>query len=339
MYSNKAFTFLFFVICLSFQISSQTNINQDAQSLREILMPYFVPVEQDNQYLNDNQKKIDLGRYLYFDKRLSLNSTISCNSCHDLKKNGTNGAFFLKEKEDGNTFRDTPTIYNVATLSMFNADGGITSLKEKLRHSLINPYEMNVNDEHIIVQRLEDVSTYNTLFRSAFPKSDKAISFDNIIEALQAFIKGLETPAPIDLFIKGNNNALSKEEIEGGYVFNSKSCYSCHTGSNFGGQMIQKLGINEDWPNKNDLGYYRIKKISAYKMFFRVAPLRNVEKTAPYFHDASASQLWYAVKLMGRHERGLEMNKEEALKIQLFLSALSGEIPKDYIKEPKYLLN
>ncbi len=339
MYSNKAFTFLFFVICLSFQAISQSNLNENPQSLREILMPYFVPVEQDSQYLNDSKKKIDLGRHLYFDKRLSSNSTISCNSCHDLKKNGTNGTFFLKEKDKGNTFRDVPTIYNVATLSMYNADGGITSLNKKLKQSLINVYEMNVNDESAIVKRLEEVSDYNILFESAFPESDKAISVDNIVDALKAFIKGLTTPAPIDLFIKGNDNALSKEEIEGGHVFNSKSCYSCHTGSNFGGQMIQKLGIAEEWPNKKDLGYYRVKKISAYKMFFRVAPLRNVEKTAPYFHDASARELWSAVKLMGRHERGLEINKEEALKIQLFLSTLSGEIPEDYIKEPKYLLN
>ncbi len=318
---------------------AQSNANNKAQSLREILKPYFVPVKVDSQYLNDNKKKIDLGRQLYFDKRLSLHATISCNSCHDLKHNGTNGSFYLRSKENGETFRDVPTIYNVASLSMYNADGGITSLTEKLKHSLMNPYEMNVNDENEIVQRLEKVSSYITLFESAFPKSDKAVSVDNIVDALQAFIKGLITPAPIDIFIEGDDNALSEEAVEGGHVFNSKSCYSCHTGSNFGGQMIQKLGITEDWPNKNDLGYYRVKKISAYKMFFRVAPLRHVEKTAPYFHDASAKELVRAVKLMGRHERGLEISEEEALKIQLFLKTLSGEVPEDYIKKPKYLLN
>lgn len=335
----KAFAFLFFTICLSFQSISQSNTNKSAQNLREILIPYFVPVEHDNQYLIENKEKIELGRYLYFDKRLSSNGTISCNSCHDLKKSGTNGAFFLKEKAKGNTFRDVPTIYNAATLSMYNADGGIASLKEKLRHAIENPYEMHVTDESIILNRLEKISEYKTMFKSIFPKSDKPISMDNIIDALQTFIKGLTTPAPIDSFTKGEDNALTKEEIEGGHVFNSKSCYSCHTSSNFGGQMIQKLGIIEEWPNKNDLGYYHIKKLSTYKMFFRVAPLRNVEKTNPYFHDASVNQLWSAIKLMGRHERGIEISKEEALKIQLFLNTLTGEVSEDYIKEPEYLSN
>lgn len=339
MCSNKVFAFLLFMICLSVRVISQTIPNKSAQNLREILMPYFIPVEQDNQYLNDNKNKINLGRQLYFDERLSFNSTISCNSCHNLKKNGTNGTFFLKEKIKGKTFRDVPTIFNLATLSMYNADGGITSLKEKLKHTIENPYEMHVTDENIILNRLEKIPEYKTMFKLAFPKSDKFISMDNIIDALQAFIVGLTTPAPIDSFIKGDDNALTKEEVEGGHVFNSKSCYSCHTGSNFGGQMIQKLGIVEEWPNQNDLGYYHIKKLSAYKMFFRVAPLRNVEKTAPYFHDASVNQLWSAVKLMGRHERGIEISEEEALKIQLFLNTLTGEISDNYIKEPKYIIN
>ncbi|WP_332243925.1 cytochrome-c peroxidase [Flavivirga spongiicola] len=302
-------------------------------------MPYFVPVERDNQRLIDNKKKIDLGRHLYYDQRLSSNGTISCNSCHDLKKQGTNGAFYLESKNKGATFRDVPTIYNVATLSMYNADGGITNFKQKLKHAFTNPYEMNVTDESLIVQRLGKIASYKTLFKSAFPNSSEAVSMDHIMDALQAFIEGLSTPAPIDSFIQGNDKALSKEEIEGGHIFNSKSCYSCHTGSNFGGQMIQKLGIAEAWPNKKDLGYYHLKKVSAYKMFFRVASLRNVEKTGPYFHDASSSKLWRAIKLMGRHERGLNISEEEALKIEIFLKSLSGEIPIDYIKKPKYLLN
>lgn len=339
MHFSKLFVLLFFTICLSFKNFSQSNENEKARSLREVLMPYFVPVEVDNRNLAASKKRIDLGRHLFYDNRLSANATISCNSCHDLTKNGTNGAFFLNEKDKGNTFRDVPTIYNVATLSMFNADGGIATLKEKLNHSFNNIYEMDVQDKSLIVKRLKAVSSYNGLFESAFPDSNDAISFNNIIEALNEFILGLTTPASIDLFISGNDSALSKEQIEGGHVFNSKSCYSCHTGSNFGGQMIQKLGITEEWPNKKDLGYYRVKKLSAYKMFFRVASLRNVDKTSPYFHDGSSNKLWKAIKLMGRHERGLEITEEEARKIETFLKSLSGEIPENYIKEPTYLLN
>jgi cytochrome c peroxidase len=103
--------------------------------------------------------------------------------------------------------------------------------------------------------------------------------------------------------------------------------------------MIQKLGIELEWSNQNDLGYYHLNRRSDYKMFFRVAPLRNVEKTAPYFHDGSSDKLWKAVQLMGKYERGLEISTVDALKIEEFLKSLTGEIPLNYIKKPNKLIN
>lgn len=302
-------------------------------------MPYFVPVEPDDSVSIRNKEKIKLGRHLYYDQRLSSSGTISCNSCHDLKKYGTNGAFYLESKSRGQMYRDVPTLYNTSTLPMFNADGGYTTIKEKIEHALMSPHEMGGEDVNTMVKKLERIKGYQDLFELAFPNQQESISFENIVDALNTFIDGLKTPAPIDEFLKGDDKALSKAQIEGGHVFNSKSCYSCHTGSNFGGQMIQKLGITEEWPNQNDLGYYHLKKLSAYKMFFRVAPLRNVQKTAPYFHDGSSNILWKAVQLMGRYERGLHISASDAMKIEEFLKSLSGEIPLEYIKKPKELLN
>ncbi len=336
---SKPFVLLIFTSVLSFQMFGQSDSNKEAQRLREILMPYFIPVEHDTAFLKNNEKKINLGRHLFYDQRLSSSGTISCNSCHDLQNYGTNGTFYLESKDKETVFRDIPTLYNVSTLSMLNTDGRYDVISDKISSSFSSIYEMNVKDKHEVVERLKSMDGYKSLFQSAFPNDNEVISFDNIVNALQTFIEGLRTPAPIDKFLNGKDKALTKAQIEGGHVFNSKSCYSCHTGSNFGGQMIQKLGIAEDWPNQKDLGYYRVKKLSAYKMFFRVAPLRNVDRTSPYFHDGSSSILWKAVQLMGRHERGLRISKEDAIKIEEFLKSLTGEIPLDYIKKPKELLN
>ena len=304
-----------------------------AVTLREVLKPYFVPFEADSTFLKEEKAIIDLGRTLFYDKRLSWDGEMSCFSCHNLKNYGTNGDRSVDKLSDA-FYRDVPSIYNIAVLPMFNADGSKETLKEKLKQSLMSSHELGNSDKYEVVYRISGVEQYKNMFLSAFPESSESISFDNVLNALEVFMKGLITPAPIDDFIKGNNDALTTAQIEGGHLFNDKNCYSCHTASNIGGQMVQKLGVTQEWPNQRDLGYYKIYRNPAYKMFFRVSPLRNVEKTAPYFHDASSNNLPEAIKRMGKYERGLEISADEASKIQAFLKSLTGDIPYEYIKRP-----
>lgn len=339
MRTSKYYFLFYFGLCLSLNGFCQSENEKDAEDLRVILKVFFNSVETDNLFLSENKKKIDLGRYLFYDERLSDNSKVSCYSCHNLNRFGTNGDYYLEKKEKGESFRDVPTLYNVNTLPIYNADGGINALNDKLSHAFSNPFEMDVKDNNLMIEKLKSIKSYRALFDEIYTDDEDSVSYENIIDALQIFITGLTTPAPIDEFIKGENNALSKEQIEGGHIFNDKSCYSCHTGSNVGGQMIQKLGIEFEWSNQDDLGYYRIERNPDYKMFFRVAPLRNVEKTAPYFHDGSSDKLWKAVELMGKYERGLEINIADALKISTFLKSLTGGIPLVYIKKPEKLAN
>ncbi|GAA4237632.1 cytochrome-c peroxidase [Postechiella marina] len=311
----------------------------EANKLRTILEVFFNPVETDTQFLLANKNKINLGRHLFFDERLSTNATISCNSCHNLNAFGTNGSYYLDKHKNGKWFRDVPTLYNVHTLSIYNADGGINTLKDKINDAFSNGFEMHVTDKNVIIDRLKAIEDYRILFNQVYVDDTNAVSFNNIVDALQTFIKGLTTPAPIDKFIKGDNKALSKMQIQGGHIFNDKNCYSCHTGSNIGGQMIQKLGVEFNWPNQKDLGYYNIERNPDYKMFFRVSPLRNVEKTSPYFHDRTSKNLEEAVQWMGKYERGLDISASEAKKISAFLKGLTGEIPSVYIKKPTKLVN
>ena len=323
----KILTILFFNVVLT--VGAQASKNRSADALHAILKPHFIPF-QDEKVSEITRRKQNLGKELFYDKKLSFSKQYSCNSCHDLLNYGSNGSCFLSELEKGQFFRDTPSLYNIKELMLMNSDGAFNSMEDKVTHSLFSTYEMNGVSKEKVEFQLQELHKYQKEFSELYPEENKLVPI--VVDALCVFLDGLITPAPIDAFILGDMKALTAEQVEGGHLFNDKSCYSCHTGSNFGGQMIQKLGITEEWPNQNDLGYYHLKHQSDFKMFFRVAPLRNVSETAPYFHDRSSKKLWKAIRLMGKHERGLEISVQEAVKIQEFLKSLKGEIPLKYIK-------
>ncbi|NJB83538.1 cytochrome-c peroxidase [Wenyingzhuangia aestuarii] len=313
---------------------AQKPVEGKATQLRTSLEPYFVAVEKNESFIKSNKEKIALGKRLFFDKQLSLGKGVSCNDCHDLQKYGTNGTYYLNQKNKENFYRDVPSVYNNLSYELFNVDGGVSNYAKKIQQAFTSQHEMGSNEDEIVTY-LKESKVYKKEFKKAFPKQSKAILFKNVLEVMQKFMSELKTPAPIDAFITGDTNALTPIQIEGGILFVNRACYSCHTGSNFGGQMINKLGVEVPWPNQKDLGFYHLKKQVAYKMFFRVAPLRNVEKTAPYFHDATVVLLDKAIKLMGIHERGIQLKVVEIAKIKEFLKSFTGEIPKEYIKMNK----
>lgn len=304
----------------------------DKERLRKVLKPFFTTVKENPEYIEKNNAKLELGKTLFFDKRLSKRSDISCNSCHDLQNYGTNGVHYEKMREDGTAFRDVPSIYNLNSMELFNWDGSQKNLHDQVKQSLTHESEMAI-DESSLVKRLKKVEGYKPLFEKAFP--DKAeVNYENVVDALVVFLNGLVTPSPVDRFIDGDDSQLTDEQIIGGQLFDSKNCYTCHTGSNFGGQMMQKMGAIEPWPNQKDQGYFHVTKNPSHKMIFRVSPLRNIEKTPPYFHDGTSKRIWDAIKKMGRYEMGIYIGVSDILKMQSFLKSFTGELNQEYIKEP-----
>ena len=322
-------------LLLTVFISVHAEESPSPQYVRKLIKPYMNLLEVDRKALDEAKDKIELGKKLFYDKRLSGEKNISCNSCHDLQKYGTGGEHYLKLKEDGKVFRDVPSIYNLKNFEIFGWSGETKKLNEKIGKSFLNPHEMSLKKEADLIERINSIEGYRTLFKNTFPGTENPVSKDNAIIALEEFIKGLVTPAPIDKFLKGDDKALTEMQLAGALKFDNENCFSCHTGSSFGGQMIIKVGILEPWPNQKDQGYYEISKDPAHKMAFRVSPLRNVEKTAPYFHDASSKIIWDAVRKMARYELGKHMSLKEIHQIQEFLKSMTGEIPEEYIKEPE----
>jgi cytochrome c peroxidase len=287
----------------------------------------------EGKALNDAQ--IELGRMLYFDKRLSKNHDVSCNSCHGLDKYGVDGKPVSNGHKNQVGTRNSPTVYNAAMHIAQFWDLRAASVEEQAKGPILNPVEMAMPDEKKVVATLKSIPGYVDAFKKAFPDTKDALTYDNLAVAIGAFERRLVTPAKWDKFLGGDKTALNDEEKAGFNKFVESGCMSCHFGANLGGGMAQKLGLVQPWPNQKDQGKFEVTKADADKMIFKVPGLRNVAMTAPYYHDGSVATLDEAVKLMAKHQVGRELTDADSKSIVTFLGTLTGELPTAYIQEPK----
>ncbi len=280
--------------------------------------------------------RVDLGRRLYFDKRLSKNHDISCNSCHGLDTFGVDGEQFSLGHKKQRGGRNSPSVYNAAGHLAQFWDGRAPSVEEQAKGPVLNPVEMAMASEGAVLKVLKSIPGYVKAFKAAFPNdAHGGLSYDNMGVAIGAFERKLLTPSPWDKYIEGQADALTDTQKKGLRDFLETGCHACHNGAYMGGSSYQKLGALTPWPNQADQGRFGLSKNPADKMMFKVASLRNVAKTAPYFHDGSVKELSEAVRLMAEHQLGQKLSAEKNARIVSFLNALTGELPQNYIKEPQ----
>lgn len=280
------------------------------------------------------EEKIALGRVLYFDERLSKNQDVSCNSCHKLDQYGVDGEATSPGDHGQRGARNSPTVYNAAGYFVQFWDGRAPDVEQQAKGPILNPKEMAMPSPEAVVARLKGISGYRELFSKAFPGVVEPISYDNVGVAIGAFERRLVTPARWDKYLLGDKQALRADELEGLKVFTNVGCMVCHTGEFLGGTSYQRAGAVEPWPNQDDPGREGLTKNAADRMMFKVPTLRNIQKTAPYFHDGSAKTLDEAVRKMGKHQLGLELSDREVSAIVAWLGSLTGELPKAYIAAP-----
>jgi len=297
-----------------------------------------LPARMDEDGTAPSKEKIDLGRMLYFEKRLSKNQDLSCNSCHGLSEFGidTRGDRKTSLGHKGQLGgRNAPTVYNAALHIAQFWDGRAPKVEDQAKGPPLNPIEMAMPNEAAIVKVLESMPAYTEAFKAAFPEDKQPVSFDNMAKAIGAFERGLVTPSPFDAFLGGKTDALSLEARRGLKTFLALGCTSCHNGVALGGNAFQKLGAVEPWPNQADQGRFAETKAEADKMIFKVPSLRNIAKTGPYSHDGSIDSLETMVKMMARYQLGKkELTDAETKDLLSFLDALTGEPTPAYIAEP-----
>ena len=273
-----------------------------------------------------NLAKVELGKKLYFDPRLSKSGFISCNSCHNLSMGGTDNL----KTSIGHKWQqgpiNSPTVLNSSMNVAQFWDGRAADLKEQAGGPIANPGEMAFTHT-LAIDVLESIPAYVTEFTQVF--GPDCITIDQVTEAIAEFEKTLVTPNDrFDQWLQGYTNAITEQELAGYQLFKSSGCVACHMGPAIGGTSFQKMGLISPYETKNDAqGLAGVTGIDADRFKFKVPTLRNVELTYPYFHDGEAATLAEAVDIMGRLQLGRTFEKTELEQIVAFLKTLTGDQP------------
>ena len=294
----------------------------------------FKPVPAKPPVLKNNPAtpaKVELGRMLFFEPRLSSSYLISCNTCHNVGLGGVD----LQETSTGHGWqkgpRNAPTVLNsVYNLAQF-WDGRAEDLAAQAKGPVQASVEMH-NTPARVVETLTSIPGYLPLFKKAFPRDKDPITFDNMAKAIEVFEATLITPdARFDRFLKGNPKALSAREHQGLKLFMAKGCSVCHNGVNIGGAGYFTFGVKEspaaDVRPTEDLGRFKVTNTAADRYVFKAPSLRNIELTPPYFHSGKVWKLSDAVKIMGTAQIGISITDDETGKIVAFLLTLNGRQP------------
>ncbi|EKV30433.1 Cytochrome c551 peroxidase [Caenispirillum salinarum AK4] len=307
----------------------------DDKALMEQANGLFEPIPRTIPAVRDNAvtgEKIDLGRMLFHDPRLSASQVLSCNTCHNLAMGGDDNL----ETSIGHGWqagpRNSPTVYNAVLNAAQFWDGRAADLKEQAKGPIQAGVEMN-NKPNVVVETLKSMPEYVAHFERAFPNIDDPVTFDNVARAIEAFEATLITPAsPFDQYIEGNPNALTEQEKRGLQTFIDTGCASCHAGVNLGGQDYYPFGVVEkpgaDVLPPDDKGRFAVTQTATDEYVFRAVPLRNVALTAPYFHSGQVWDLRQAVAIMGVSQLGAELTDAQVDDIVAFLEATTGEFPE-----------
>ena len=291
---------------------------------KEPIKPIQISFDQD-------RVKVELGKKLFFEPRLSKSGWITCNSCHNLS---TGGADNLPTSIGHKWFFgpiNSPTVLNAKfNLAQF-WDGRAKDLKEQAKGPIANPIEMGSSHD-LAVSVLQSIPEYVQWFSEVYGEvyGDEEINIDNVADAIAAFEETLTTPnSKFDYWLKGFDEYISESEGEGYALFKAKGCIACHNGVGVGGNSYQKFGMAKPYDkDTHTLGRYNVTKNEKDKYVFKVPLLRNIELTAPYFHDASTWSLNEAVNIMAEYQLGLSLTDDETNKIVAFLKTLTGDQPE-----------
>lgn len=307
----------------------------------------FAPLPQTVESPKENpatKEKLALGKQLFFDPRLSITGTHSCNSCHNLAAGGEDnralpvGVYGRKGK------RSTLTLWNAALHTAYNWDGSVNTLEEQAKYHILDPNVMGIPDGETLASRLNTIPGYRSQFEQVFGKA--GISFDTIAMALASYERTLITPnGPFDRYLRGDEKAVPEAAKRGAKEFLEVRCASCHFWVNMAGPipglaLKQGEGFYELFPNypgtdyeeryklADDLGrLYHSQDVTDTRMW-RMPSLRNISLTAPYFHNGAVKTLDEAVRVMAKTQLKRDLTEQQVSDIVAFLESLKGEFPE-----------
>ena len=294
-------------------------------------LPTTAPAPADNPTTDE---KVELGKILYHDPRLSSTGTVSCASCHNTMLGGEDNRPNSMGVNGQTGGRSAPTVWNAAFNTVQFWDGRAASLEAQAAGPVTNPIEMGMKSWDDVVARLKTIEGYQVAFEAAFGKN--AITKDNASKAIAAYERTLITPySPYDRYVAGDKAALTAQQVRGMEKVQALGCTSCHSGPAFNGPgMFQPFPIHSNpvyaakYHFKDDKGLAEVTKKESDEHLFKVPTLRNIALTAPYFHNGSVKTLDEAVIVMAKTQLDKDLTKEEVADIVAFLNGLTGQFPK-----------
>lgn len=293
--------------------------------------------------------KIELGRHLYFDSRLSKDDTVSCATCHDPahgfaepRKTSTG----VGGKVGG---RNAPTVINRLFSSDQFWDGRAADLEAQAKGPITNPIEMAMDSDEAVIRKISAIGGYRESFKKAFGSDE--VTMDRIAQAIAAYERTVVSgDSPWDRYEAGDKKALTEQQVRGLALFNGKAnCVNCHASFNFSDENYHNLGVGWDESKKElaDVGRFKISNADTDKGAFKTPTLRNIAQTGPYMHDGSEATLRDVVVLYNRggnrnpwlspKMKPLQLSDAEVDDLVAFLEALTGEVkaegkPSDFPK-------
>ncbi len=282
-------------------------------------------------------ERVELGKKLYFEPRLSKSGIISCNTCHNLGLGGADGVpAAVGHNWTANPHHlNSPTVYNAVFFAAQFWDGRSPDLENQAQGPMQAPPEMAAPPA-LVEERINSIPAYIDEFKKAYGK-DVKVDFATITKTIGIYERTLVTPSRFDEYLNGKEDALTDAEKAGLAVFIDKGCATCHNGIALGGTM-------QPFPVAGKFKYADVGDFKGDKNGMVKTPtLRNITETAPYFHNGTEWSLAEAVKIMGETQLGIKISDEEAAKIVTFFGALKGrkpeviypQLPESTLKTPK----
>lgn len=309
---------------------TSASVTEADEALRERAADSFSPIDVPS-VPDDNRALFDLGRKLFFERRLSADGQVSCNTCHLTKFGGADGLALPLGVFNRKNPRNAPTVLNAGLQSSQHWRGDRTSLADQAAKAPLGMASFGNADEAEALARLREAG-YEPEFEQVFADADDALSLANLGSAIAAFEETLLTPGRFDAYLRGNVNALDSRERTGLSLFLDSGCADCHGGPGLGGRTLTKFGLLAPYEHATgsaavDQGRFDVTQDEADRFVFKAPMLRNVAETAPYFHDGSAIGLEQAVRVMLEVQVGKMLQDYEVADLVAFLRALSGPAP------------
>jgi len=285
------------------------------------------PIKPLQPRLKLDARKVSLGRGLFHDKRLSKDNSLSCASCHEIAKGGVDGRQFAVGIKGQVGPINTPTVLNSGLNFRQFWNGRAATLEEQAAGPVHNPGEMGSNWPEVLAKLQQDaplINQFKAIYRDGLQPH-------NIQDAIATFEHSLTTPSRFDRYLMGDGSAITNEEKHGYQLFKDYGCVACHQGQGVGGNMYQTFGVLGNYFKDKgkitdaDLGRFSVTNDERDRHVFKVPSLRNIELTAPYFHDGSANTLEDAVDVMFRYQLGRPAPAADKASIVKFLKTLTGE--------------